>query len=351
LRTIDLRSDTITQPCDAMRDAMMGAKLGDDVLGEDPTVIKLQEKVAELLGKESALFVPSGTMANQVAMGMHVKPGDQIMGHRDNHIYRWEAGALARLWGASYREVDSLDPTNSMGILDAQDFAGHMQPDDPHYPVSRLICLENTLNRGGGRIFPLHKIKEIREFASPKNMKMHLDGARLFNAVVATGIPASTWAESFDTVSICLSKGLGCPVGSVVVGSTNSITHEGLRIRKVLGGGMRQVGILAAAGIYALDHNIERMKVDHIHAQIFSKAIEESKLFEIEFPVESNMVWFRVKDGIQCDAQYFSKFFSNKGLALMALTDRLLRAVFHLDISKEETQQAADLVSAVSDCT
>jgi threonine aldolase len=283
-------------------------------------------------------------MANQIAMGIHLRPGDQVMGHRDNHVQRWEAGAISRLWGANYKEVDTNNRSNTLGILDAEDFISHLQPDDQHYSLSRMISLENTLNRGGGCIYPIEKISAIRTFAHAKGLAMHLDGARLFNAVVATGIPAQEWAAHFDTVSICLSKGLGCPVGSVLAGPQQAIEHKARRLRKVLGGGMRQAGLLAAAGIYALDHHIERLKEDHNRAQRFAEAVRHSTCFSLEFPVASNMVWLRVRDEVPFAAQHFAEHFSTLGIRMFALTDRLLRAVFHLDISEAEAMAAAEVV-------
>jgi threonine aldolase len=344
---IDLRSDTVTKPTLAMKQAMQTAAVGDDVMGEDPTVIALQKKAAQLLGKEAAIFTPSGTMANQIAMGLHLRPGDQVMGHRDNHVQRWEAGAIARLWGASYKEVESSSQ-NTLGILDAKDFASHIQPDDQHYPVTRLISLENTLNRGGGCIFPLEKIKAIRELAHKHGLAMHLDGARLFNAVVATHISASEWAKPFETVSICLSKGLGCPVGSVLAGSQKMMTHEAKRLRKLLGGGMRQAGFLAAAGIHALDHHIERLHQDHQLAQNFAAEVQSSPCFTLEFPVATNMVWLRVREGIPYNAPYFASQLEKAGVRVFALTEQLLRAVFHLDISEKDAVRAAKIFQQLS---
>lgn len=338
---IDLRSDTLTKPSAHMKEAMLQAVVGDDVFGEDPTVCELEEKVAYLLGKESALFCPSGTMANQIGLGIHLKPGDQVLGHPDNHIYRWEQGAIARHWGASYKEIISQNKINSPGILEVKDFENSIQPDDPHYTQSRLICLENTLNFGGGLIYPFKKIYSISKFAKENHLKMHLDGARLFNAVIATNIKADPWCKPFDTVSICLSKGLGCPIGSLILGPKDKIKKIGIRIRKVLGGGMRQVGILAAAGLYALDHHIERLKEDHKNARIFSEAIIQNSNFKLQYPVETNMVWFCVPS----DAHRIRIDLEQQGIKVLSLTDKLLRAVFHLDVTHQETVQACEIIS------
>lgn len=341
---IDLRSDTLTKPSAAMKRAMMDAPLGDDVFGEDPTVLKLEAFVAKLLGFEEALFFPTGTMANQVALGLHLRPGDQVLGASDNHVYRWEQGGIARHWGASYKEVSSLDSKNTPGILDAVDFESCLQPDDPHYPVSRLICLENTLNFGGGLVYPQEKIKQISAFAQSHGLRMHLDGARLFNAQVASGLSLKELAHEFETVSLCLSKGLGCPLGSVLVLKEYRMREKALRLRKVFGGGMRQVGLIAAAGLYALTHNIERLGEDHRKAKRFSEALEKSSLFKLAYPVETNMVWFKVVS----EAKKIQERLEQKGLKVLALTDQLLRAVFHLDISEEQVHKACNIIDAFS---
>lgn len=343
---IDLRSDTVTKPSKAMLEMMIKAPIGDDVFGEDPSVNELQNKAAELLGKESALFVPSGTMANQIALGCFLSPGDQVMGHRDNHIYRWEAGAIARHWGVSYKEIDSKNPSNSLGILDANDFIEHIQPDDPHYPKSRMICLENTLNSGGGRVFPMVNIRSISTFAKNNDLLMHLDGARLLNAAIASNIEAKEYAKYFDTVAICLSKGLGCPVGSLLVGSRDDI-DKALRIRKAFGGGMRQAGVIASAGIYALENNINRLKIDHDHAKIFAEAISSSNNFSLSYNVETNMVWFNLHSESPKGADYYVDKMAEKGISLLALGKKMMRAVFHLDITKEQTLYAADVISTL----
>ena len=337
---IDLRSDTVTQPSEDMKKTMFAAKLGDDVFGEDPSIIELQEFAADFLGKEAALFCPSAVMTNQIAVGLHMQPGDQILGHPDNHLYRWEQGAIARLWGASYKEVRSKNPRNSVGVLEVEDLKDYLQPDDIHYPRTKLICLENTLNFGGGLVYPQEKIESINKFAQENKLKMHLDGARLFNAHVASGVSVKKLCASFDTISICLSKGLGCPVGSLLLGAKEEISLKALRLRKLLGGGMRQAGLLAAAGTYALKHNIQRLKEDHRAAQSFAQALLENDHFDIEYPVETNMVWFKVSK----DAPLVQEKLKKEGLKVLALTDQLLRAVFHLDVNEEQVRQACELV-------
>src|SRR3954447_12374254 len=259
---IDLRSDTVTRPTPAMRRAMAEAEVGDDVLGEDPTVLELERRTAELLGKEAALFVPSGTMANQIAVGVHAGQGDELICDATSHIYVWEGGGIARLWGATTRTV-----SGDRGLIDLSTIKGMIRPDDSHYVRTRLVCLENTHNRGGGRVHPLGQVAAISAWARGHGLAMHLDGARLMNAVVASGVPAAEWASHFDTVSVCFSKGLGAPVGSILAGTAEAI-RKAHRLRKAFGGGMRQAGILAAAALYALDHHVERLAEDHRHAQI-----------------------------------------------------------------------------------
>src|SRR5437763_6808574 len=244
---IDLRSDTVTRPTPAMRAAMNTAPVGDDVFGDDPTVSRLEEVVAERLGKEAAVFVPSGTMSNQIAVKTHTRPGDELLCDANCHIYCYEAGGPAVLSGVTCRTIDG-----DFGILDLSQLEDKIRPDDQHCVRTRLVCLENTHNRGGGRVYPIEKIEAISQWARRHGLAMHLDGARLWNAIVATGIPAREWARHFDTVSVCFSKGLGAPVGSALVGPRD-LMHRARRVRKLYGGGMRQVGVLAAAALYALE--------------------------------------------------------------------------------------------------
>src|SRR3954454_11061678 len=248
---IDLRSDTVTRPTPAMRRAMAEAEVGDDVMGEDPTVEALERRTAELLGKEAALFVPSGTMANQIAVGVHASPGDELLCDATSHIYVWEGGGIARLWGVTPRTIEG-----DRGLLSPASLFGKIRPDDAHYARTRLVCLENTHNRGGGRVYPIDDVAEISAWARGQGLAMHLDGARLMNAVVASGIPASEWAAHFDTVAICFSKGVGAPLGSAIAGP-EPLIRAAHRLRKVLGGGMRQGGIVAAGALHALENHVE----------------------------------------------------------------------------------------------
>ncbi len=287
---IDLRSDTVTKPTSAMRRAMAEADVGDDVYGDDPTVKRLEARTAELLGKEAALFVPSGTMANQIAVGTHTRPGDELLCSATSHVYVWEAGGIARLWGVTPRTF-----AGDGGLISIDHLRNAIRPgDDAHYVRTRLICLENTHNRGGGRIHSIASVGEIARWAREHNLVMHLDGARLMNAVVGSGIPAHEWARYFDTVSICFSKGLGAPVGSALAGSRDAIS-DAHRLRKLLGGGMRQVGVIAAAALYALENHVERLSEDHAHAQILADAFASTEGFALESgPVETNLVWVTV---------------------------------------------------------
>ncbi|HEU5117159.1 MAG TPA: GntG family PLP-dependent aldolase, partial [Isosphaeraceae bacterium] len=243
---IDLRSDTVTRPTPSMRRAMAEAEVGDDVYGEDPSVRALEASLAQRLGKEAALFVPSGTMANQIAIGAHTRAGDELICNPTAHIYVWEGGGIARLWGVTPRTLG-----NERELLSLEVLKGKIRPDDGHYARTRLVCLENTHNRAGGRLHPHRSVQEISAWARSHGLAMHLDGARLFNAEVASGISAAEWARSFDSVSVCFSKGLGAPVGSAVAGSSEFI-RQAHRLRKVLGGGMRQAGVIAAAALHAL---------------------------------------------------------------------------------------------------
>ena len=280
---IDLRSDTVTQPTVAMREAMARAPVGDDVFNEDPTVHQLQDRVADLLGKEAALFVPSGTMSNQVCVRVHTQPGDEILCDVNSHIYVYEAGGPAVHSGVMCRTLEG-----DHGILEVSQLEDKIRPIDDHQVRTRLVCLENTHNRGGGRIYPLAKIRAISTWARQHGLAMHLDGARLWNAIVATGIPAAEWAGPFDSVSVCFSKGLGAPIGSALAGPREFIARA-RRVRKLFGGGMRQAGILAAAALFALDHHQERLADDHRHAQLMAQAIAETPGLRLDPPeVETN---------------------------------------------------------------
>src|SRR6516162_2261809 len=286
---IDLRSDTVTKPTPGMRAAMSAAEVGDDVFGEDPTVIRLQEKVAALLGKEAALFVPSGTMSNQACIRAHTQPGDELICETTAHIYNAEAGGPAALSGVTCRTIEG-----EYGIFEVSQLEDKIRPANEHYVRTRLVCLENTHNRGGGRIYPMEKIQAISEWAHSNGLLMHLDGARLWNAVVAAGIPAKDWARHFDSVSVCFSKGLGAPVGSALAGPRDFVARA-RRIRKVFGGGMRQAGVIASAALYALEHHIDRLADDHRNARVIAAAVADTPGLRLNpSEVETNLVWVQV---------------------------------------------------------
>jgi threonine aldolase len=338
---IDLRSDTVTKPSPAMRDAMAQAEVGDDVFGEDPTVNRLQDVAAILVGKDAALFVPSGTMANQLAVRLQTKPGDEMIVEAGAHIVRYESGAAAGLSG-----VQTCWLTGTRGILQPDQIEAAIRPPDYHNPPTSLICLENTHNRGGGTLYPLPAIHAIRKVAEARGIAMHLDGARLFNAVVATGIPATEYARHFETVSFCLSKGLGAPVGSLICSDKERITKL-RRLRKMFGGGMRQAGILAAAGLYALEHNIERLAEDHAHAERLAAALAELPGIGINPEhVDTNIVVFDISEtGRPADETLAA--LKAEGLLLVAFSPTTLRAVTHLDVSDDQIDQACAILKKV----
>jgi threonine aldolase len=341
-RMIDLRSDTVTRPSPAMRRAMAEAEVGDDVYGEDPTIRALERATAELLGKEAALFVPSGTMANQIAVGVHARPGDELLCDPTSHVYVWEGGGIARLWGVTARTI----PADG-GPITPDDLEEKIRPDDGHYVHTRLVCLENTHNRGGGRVYPIEHVEQISGWARVHGLAMHLDGARLMNAVVASGIPAAEWGRHFDTISICFSKGLGAPVGSALAGPAELI-RRAHRLRKVLGGGMRQAGIIAAGALYALEHNIERLANDHANARILARAVEETEGLSLESgPVETNLVWIAVDPALGTAAQVAGRL-QAEGVLVSALESQMLRACTHLDVSREDVESAADAIRRVA---
>jgi threonine aldolase len=337
-RPVDLRSDTVTLPTPAMRRAMAEAEVGDDVLGEDPTIKALEERTATLLGKEAALFVPSGTMANQIAVGVHAGPGDELICSSKSHVYVWEGGGIARLSGVTARTFPGYH-----GLLTLDELHGAIRPDDDHYVRTRLVCLENTHNRGGGRVHPIESVAEISAWASAHGLAMHLDGARLMNAVVATGVPASLWARHFDTVSICFSKGLGAPVGSAIAG-TAALIHKAHRLRKVFGGGMRQAGVIAAGALHALMHHVERLADDHINARLLAEAIEATPGLSLESgPVETNLIWVAVDPRLGTAAHVCDRL-KESGVLVSALGPQVLRACTHLDVSRDDALYAAEQV-------
>jgi len=337
-RTVDLRSDTVTKPTPEMRRVMAEAEVGDDVLGDDPTINRLQEKVARLLGKEAAVYVPSGTMANQTAIRAQTEPGDEIVADLDSHIYFYESGAPFALSGCSIRLLHG-----QRGQFDADQVRAVFRPRESHFAQTKLVVIENTHNRGGGSIWPLERIAAIRAVADELGLRMHLDGARLMNACVATGIAAAEYARHFDTVSMCFSKGLGAPVGSAVAGNAETIRRV-RRFRKMFGGGMRQAGIIAAAAEYALEHNVERLAEDHVNARRLAVALADMPGITINVDeVETNLVFFEL-DGRLGDARTFCERLRSQGVLMLPESARRARAVTHLDVDAAGVERAIEVL-------
>ncbi len=339
---IDLRSDTVTKPTPGMMAAMMAAPVGDDVYGEDPTINALEAKVADYLGLEAALFVPSGTMANQIAVRLHCRPGEELLCEASSHVVLWEGGGPAALSGVSVHTVGGKN-----GLLDSATVQRGLRPNDIHGPHSRLVWLENTHNRGGGTVQSSDSIREISQWARSQQLALHLDGARLWNAVVASGIPAKTWAQHFDTVTVCFSKGLGAPVGSALAGSAEQI-QRARRFRKLLGGAMRQAGILAAACIYAMDHHIDRLKDDHTNAQLLADAIREVRGLKLAPEVvETNLVWFEVDGDRFRTPQDVTSKLKEQGVLMSALGESTVRACTHYGVSRGDCERAAEAIRSL----
>jgi threonine aldolase len=335
---IDLRSDTVTRPTPGMRAAMAAAEVGDDVFDEDPTVHRLQDQVAELLGTEAALFVPSGTMANQVCVRVHTRPGDELICETTSHVYVWEAGGPAALSGVATRPVDG-----DYGVLDLGRLADKVRPNSEHYARTRLIVLENTHNRGGGRVYPLDKCRAVTAWAHQNGLVAHLDGARLWNAHVATGIPLTDWCRPFDTVTVAFSKGLGAPVGSAVAG-TKEFVANARRARKLFGGHMRQVGILAAGALYAMENHLARLADDHRNARVLAEAVRDTPGLRLDPPdVETNLVWFEV-DPELAPAPAVAARLREKGVLVHVAGPTTLRACTHLDVSAAHAEYAAETI-------
>lgn len=342
--TADFRSDTVTQPTRDMRTAMAQADVGDDVFKEDPTVNALQERLAAMLGKESALYVPSGTMSNQLAIRVHCGPGDELLCETGCHIFAYEQAGHAQLSGVNARTVDG-----QLGVLRREQLEGLIRSGDDHVPFTRLVCLENTHNRGGGRIQPLENVVSICDWAHQQGLATHLDGARLFNAVVATGIPAETWARNFDTVSVCFSKGLGAPVGSALAGPKELIV-KARRARKLFGGGMRQAGMVAAGALHALTHHVDRLAEDHANARRLGEALAGMSGLSLPGSVDTNIVIFDVAAELGTAAELTARL-RHRGLLMMAIGPQRIRAVTHLDVDTADTDRAIDALAAVvADC-
>jgi len=338
MKIIDLRSDTVTKPSAAMKRAMFIAPLGDDVFGDDPTVNKLQVETAKLLGKQAGLFVPSGTMGNQIALKTLTQPGDEVILDHESHIFRYEVAGAAVMSGLQFHTINGPG-----GIMTAEQVKEAIRPEDIHQPQTTVVCLENTHNRAGGVIYPLDEIKKISALCKKHKIKMHLDGARLWNASVASGVSLKEYSKYFDSVMVCFSKGLGCPAGSVLVGDKEFI-EKARRNRKMMGGGMRQAGILAGAGLYALKHNLKRMAEDHNRAQTLAKTISQIPKIRIDLAsVQTNIVVFDIKQTGMSSGQAMVKL-ARKGLWLVSFGPTRLRAVTHLDVNDKDIENAGAIV-------
>ena len=339
---VNLISDTVTRPTPGMMEAMMQARVGDDVFKEDPTVNALEAKAAALFGKEAALFFPSGTMANQTGIKLHTRPGDQLICDKYAHVYNYEGGGVSFNSGVSCKLVDG-----HRGMMNAAQVAAAVNPPDfYHSPRTSLVCIENTTNKGGGACWDLEVLREIREVCDSHNLKYHLDGARIWNAVVAKQQDFKDFGALFDTLSVCLSKGLGCPVGSLLIGSKADM-EEALRIRKVLGGGMRQSGYLAAAGIYALDNHIERLSEDHAKAKELGVTLESLSFIEKVEPVSTNIVIFELRTEMLDEAAFMQTMDAAK-IRLIGMGQGKLRLVTHLDYTAEMHEYVLDTLKGIA---
>lgn len=326
--TIDLRSDTVTKPTPGMLQAMMAAKVGDDVYKEDPTVNELENRLAKMFGKPKALFFPTGSMANQTAIKLHTNPGDQVICDKYAHIYNYEGGGASFNSGVSCKLVDG-----HRGMFTAQQVEASINPPDfYHSPLTKLVEVENTTNKGGGACWDFEELIKIKQVCLKHNLGYHLDGARLWNALVAKNETPKQYGELFQTISVCLSKGLGCPVGSVLIGDED-IMQNAIRIRKILGGGMRQVGYLAAAGLYALDHHLERLKEDHNKAKDIGKTLEKQQWIKKVEPIETNIVIFELNDDIN-ETAFLNKL-KDKQIYIISMGSNKLRMVTHLDYTSQ----------------
>jgi threonine aldolase len=334
---IDLRSDTVTQPTPAMLHAMMSARVGDDVFGEDPSINQLEKMAAELFGMEAALYCPTGTMSNQIAIKCHTQPGDEVICERSSHVYIYEGGGIAFNSGSQTRALEG-----DHGRITAGQVVQAINPDDVHRARTSLVSLENTCNRGGGSCYRFEEIKKIRQVCTDHQLKLHLDGARLFNALVATGQTAVQYGNVFDSVSVCLNKGMGCPIGSILIGPAPFI-RQARRVRKVFGGGMRQAGFMAAAGIYALEHHMERLAQDHTHARQIAGALEKKGFVRSIMPVETNIIIFELDPGIA--PKTLALQLREKDILAIPISSNQLRFVTHLDITPEMVDRAVDIIN------
>lgn len=339
MRKIDLRSDTVTMPDEKMLSAMFGARAGDMVLNEDPSVNELEDKAASMFRMEAAAYCPSGTMTNQIAIKVHTRPADEVICSRQSHIYLYEGGGIAFNSGASVSLTDSSD-----GTFTADDVRRRINPDDPHKAHTSLVVIENTSNRGGGKIWNFNEILRIKEVCRENKLKLHLDGARIFNALSETEQTPVDYGNVFDSVSICLSKGLGAPVGSLLIGSSDFI-KQAKRIRKVMGGTMRQAGYIAAAGIYALENNISRLKNDHLNARLIGDALRLNKNVKNIMPVETNIVIFELDEKLS-SSEIAGKL-SENNILVNVIDSHTIRMVTHLNVTDEMTRYVCETIGTI----
>jgi threonine aldolase len=338
---VNMFSDTVTKPTQGMLEAMMTAEVGDDMGGEDPTVNRLEQMVAELLNKEAAVFACSGTQSNQMGIRSHCFPGDELLIEEQGHIARFEGGAPAAISGITTRTI-----RGQYGMLKLEDLEGKVYVDNQHLATTKLLCCENTTNGGGGRAWPVDQLQQVCGWAHDVGLKTHLDGARLFNAVTTSNVHVREICNGFDTISICFSKGLGCPMGSILVGSGEQI-HRARRVRKMMGGALRQVGIIAGGAIYALENHVERLADDHANARTFAAAISKIDGISVDLDgVESNLVFFDV-DAEVGDASQLSSALRERGVRIGAMGPQTLRACTHLDVDEAGVVRAAD---AIAEC-
>ena len=333
---VDLRSDTVTQPTHGMLDAMRKAVTGDDVFGEDPTVNKLEKMVASMFERDAALYCPTGTMSNQIAIKVHTQPGDEVICEKTSHVYQYEGGGISFNAGCQSNLIEGDN-----GRITAKQVEEAINPDDVHKPVSKLVSLENTANRGGGACYDFAEIVRIREVCDKNNLILHLDGARLFNALIAKKESAAQYGKTFHSISVCLNKGLGCPVGSVLIGDKEFI-RRARRIRKVFGGGMRQAGYMAATGIYALENHVNRLAEDHAHAKRIAQVVAKKDFCERVLPVETNIVIFETRAPFT--AKQITDIFKQKNILAITMSPKQVRLVLHLDITTPITEYVVQTI-------
>ncbi len=337
---IDLRSDTVTIPSKGMLNFMIEAPLGDDVFGEDPTVNELQNYASALFGKEAALFCSSGTQTNQIAINLHVNPGGEVICHTESHVYKYEGAGIAKNSGASTRNI-----SGNQGRMSMKEISKWINPeDDVHYPLTQLVSVEDTSNRGGGAVYDFAELVKIKTFCKENKLPLHLDGARVFNALAENKVDIKEYAKQFDSISVCLSKGLGAPVGSLLLGD-NDFIDKARRVRKVFGGGMRQAGIIAAGGLYALQNNVERLSTDHIHAKQLEKALLSASFVHKVIPTETNIVVFELKDHSRLK-EYLDTF-ESKGILGIAFGEGMIRFVTHLDIHEHDIEKTCEIIQSM----